>query len=485
MFKVGIDRQFEDDEKMFIPLNIDDVEVDETSYFLSGKKFIIAAVSIIPYTFIFFVIDQIPNIFVFLMFTLIYMIGYSFILRFWVFEEKKQRESMRSLKQNKLSNMSYFWELDKVGNGKKDSGMLYKQTDGVTIQRSYIVELDGGSTVGLNPNAYSEYRTIWQEFFRECYKMGFDVKIYQERKRPELSNILKHYSSELKNNKDTNDMLRQLLQLNIETNYLYSNTDEQRYVAYIEVLNRRIDNLIHFRGILEDILDKTFRKHSIFSDPKILDKVGVDRFFALHYGQTNVNSNGLHMSSGFKDITDFIDVVMIVDRYGKPIPFNIMDDLGLVEEGSRFGKYGTLDKVMEDIEGEQFERDAKIKKSLETKLKELRELRRSEKITYDEYVEKVKEVKEQHKPENVTEDIVKTETQKKRDLREMERLERKEKQEMNRKRREQEKEINDKKWYEKEEQPDKVKVTRKSFSKIRDKDFVDLGVTLDDLFEDN
>ena len=54
MYDVNDDDQFTNQEKMFVPLTIDDLEMESQNYFFSGKKFIIASLSLLPYITIFF-----------------------------------------------------------------------------------------------------------------------------------------------------------------------------------------------------------------------------------------------------------------------------------------------------------------------------------------------------------------------------------------------------------------------------------------------
>lgn len=451
MYEVGDEDQFTNDVKMFVPLTIDDLEMESQNYFFSGTKFIIASLSLLPYITIFFFLDYVPNIQIFIVYTILYLIGYSFVLRFAVFEESRQKEQMRELENNKYSDLTYFWQLDKVGTGERDDGMLYIQSDGFTIRRAYIVEVDSGSTIGVPENAYRNYREVWQKFFRMSYQLGFEVKLYNVRKKPELSESLKKYSLQLQDIE--NEAYRSLMQLNIETNFLYAVSEEQRYVTYIEVINKRVDNLINFKDILQDIIDKTFETDGLFANPKILKKPEVDVMLATYFGQDHVNSRGVHRTNGYKAINEYADVVNIWDSEGKSVPFEIQD---FIETESRKGERGAR-QTIEDLL-KQDERDAerwaeKVSETKDRRIRDLQRKRREELISYNEYEEQMRNIEETLNPETATEfDLLDEKAQQSRLISEQREKEKQDKREQRLREREKQNNPDTRKWYEKEEE---------------------------------
>ena len=451
MYDVSDEDQFTNDEKMFVPLTIDDLEMESQNYFFSGTKFIIASMSLLPYITIFFFLDYVPNIQVFIIYTLLYLFGYTFVLRFAVFEESRQKEQMRELENNKYSDLTYFWQLDKVGTGERDNGMLYIQSDGLTIRRAYIVEVDSGSTIGVPENAYRNYREVWQKFFRMSYQLGFEVKLYNVRKKPELTESLKKYSLQLQDIE--NEAYRSLMQLNIETNFLYAVSEEQRYVTYIEVINRRVDNLINFRDILQDIIDKTFETDGLFANPKILKKPEVDVMLATYFGQDYINSRGVHRTNGYKAINEYADVVNIWDSDGKSVPFELQD---FIEKESRKDEKGTSQTIEDLIQQDQRDQERWVEKVEETKNRRIRELqrkRREELISYDEYEEQMRNIEETLDPETATEFDLLDEKAQKSSLRKARKEQEKQaRREKRRREREQEDNPDTRKWYEKDDE---------------------------------
>ena len=450
MYDVSDDDQFTNNVKMFVPLTIDDLEMESQNYFFSGQKFIIASLSLLPYVAIFFFLDYIPNIQVFIIYTILYLIGYSFVLRFGVFEESRQKKQMLELENNKYSDLAYFWQLDKVGASERDNGMLYIQSDGLTIRRAYIVEVDSGSTIGVPQDAYRNYREVWQRFFRICYQLGFEVKMYNVRKKPELSDSLKKYSLQLQDIE--NEAYRSLMQLNIETNFLYAVSEEQRYITYIEVINKRVDNLINFREILQDAIDKTFETDGLFANPKILNKIGVDNMLATYFGQDRVNSRGVHRTNGYKPISDYAEVINIWDTDGDSVPFELQD---LIEkEARRTEKVSsqTIEGILEEDEKEQAKWEDKVERVKDERIRSLQRRRRDEKITYEEYEEQMEHIERTLKPEVATEfDLLDEKAQRSRLRQKQKEEEKLERRERRRSEKERQEEEDNTKWYEKED----------------------------------
>lgn len=489
MSEINIYDQFESDDKMFVPLTIDDMEVEDTSYFFNGQKLAIAAIGLLPYFIIFFLLDYVTSIMVFVIYTAIYLTLYSFLLRFVVFEEKRQRDEMMAMENNKVSDMSYFWSWDKLGTGKRDDGMVYIQSDGVSLKRGYIIEVDSGSVVGVPEGHYRQYRQTQQDFLRSVSALGMDVKVYNIRKRPELSPALKRYARMLRNLQGTeNEALIKLSQLNIDINFLYSITLDQRYVTYYLLVNKRLENLRNFKGIVQSVVDKTFGSNIAFSNAHILTKPEVDDFLTVYFDQDAVNTSGLHKMNGFKNFSEFCDLVAVIDKEGRQVPVEIFDDIIKPDLGFA-GNISVEELTKRELEKEaQWER--RRIKSYETKEELLMKQRREDKITHKEYTELLESLKHDHLPENFNEFIELSEEgrRKKKQEEERERL----KQERRERARQQKRQTEDtRKWYEREDglEEGAKEVKDRDFSK-QDESNIDWesldergDITLDDLLK--
>lgn len=489
MSEINIYDQFESDDKMFVPLTIDDMEVEDTSYFFNGQKLAIAAIGLLPYFLVFFLLDYVTSIMVFVIYTAIYLTLYSFLLRFVVFEEKRQRDEMMAMENNKVSDMSYFWSWDKLGTGKRDDGMVYIQSDGVSLKRGYIIGVDSGSVVGVPEGHYRQYRQTQQDFLRSVSALGMDVKVYNIRKRPELSPALKRYARMLRDLQGTeNEALIKLSQLNIDINFLYSITLDQRYVTYYVLVNKRLENLRNFKGIVQSVVDKTFGSNIAFSNAHILTKPEVDEFLTVYFDQDAVNTSGLHKMNGFKNFSEFCDLVAVIDKEGRQVPVEIFDDIIKPDLGFA-GNVSVEELTKRELEKEaQWER--RRLKSYETKEELLMKKRREDKITHKEYTELLESLKQEHLPENFNEFIELSEEgrRKKKQDEERERL----KQERRERARQQKRQTEDtRKWYEREDgiEEGAKEVKTRDFSK-QDESNIDWesldergDITLDDLLK--
>lgn len=430
---------FDNDYRMFIPLTIDDMETEKTSYFLTGPKLVILLVSVMPYFLIFFALDYIPDVRIFIIYTVLYLIIYQYIARYFVFEEKTQRLRMESLEKNKQSGVDYFWELERVGNRKTDDGMLYIQSNGITLRRGYIVAVDSGSTVGVPQGNYREFRKTIQEFFRYMSKYKLDVRVYNIQKNPELAPSLKKYAGMLRGIGDK-DALVKLMQLQIDINFVYSVSLDQRYVTYYVITNKSIANLRNFRNMIQDAIDHTFKSNSSFADTRILSKLEVDGFLANYYMQDALDSDGIHKMNGFKEFDEFCELVTIIDSDGNEVPIDLLDEFNEPLVESIY-----LDDLVDKSEKDVIALEKRRVKKLEQGEQSLIKRRRADELTHEEYLKELSELKENLSVENYSEEFEDFEEERKKAEKELER---------NRKREEKKKERlgltseSDEKWYE-------------------------------------
>lgn len=458
---------------MFIPLTIDDMETEKTSYFLTGPKLVILLTAVLPYFFIFFVIDYIPDYRVFIIYTLMYLLFYQYIARYAVFEEKRQRFRMESLEKHKQSGVDFFWELERVGNRKTDNGMLYVQSNGISLKRGYIVEVDSGSIVGVPEGNYREYRRTIQEFYRYLSKFNLDVRVYNIQKRPELSESLKRYAGMLRGLGDKEALVK-LMQLQIDINFVFSVSQNQRYISYYVITNSSISNLRNFRNIIQDAVDHTFDTNASFANSHILNKSEVDAFLANYLMQDAIDSDGIHKMNGFKDFSAFCEIVSLIDDEGNDVPVDLLDEIN----DPIFESMYLDDLIVEDIKEKERKNEMRLRK-LDTAEKELIKQRRADQITHQEYEAKLKETQEFYAPENYDYDFDEEDNEKAIKLAERNRL----REEKNKKKAGLVVEDNEK-WYEKEEQEEQeVKTLASEKTYVSNNYILDIDDEDDD-FED-
>lgn len=389
---------FDDEEKMIIPLSIDDIDASRTSYFFSTKKLVIAFVAIVPYVvLIIFIFSALPSIPIALAFTALYLILYLWIIRTFVIEESVQRDSLHELQDNKFSDPAYFWEIDKTGDNKdKDDGLLYLRQDGITLKRGLVVKFDSGSIVGTPDDFLHNYRETQQLFLRSLYQNKLNFKWYKIQKQPELNKSLIKQSEQLA--ECDNDALRKLLKLQLNAYLRVSMDADQRYVDYIVVTNKDFATLTNFKTVLEDVVNNTLRTNPAFKDVEILNKAGVDDFFSNYYMQDDFDTNAISKSNRSKPFSSYAKVIQIVDRDNEVVDIALVDALN--EQLERDATGYNLDEVFSAEERKEAKLNKRRESEKEQAIKNLRKQRIDDKITHQEYLEKAAEVEEIYSPEN-------------------------------------------------------------------------------------
>lgn len=468
---------FDDEDIMIFPESIDDIEPVKTSYMFTTTKLILMFVGILPLIIAFILILSEFGAIPALAFGTLYLIIYIYLVRLYVIEEPKQRESLNQLEDNKYSDYSFFWDITKVGTSKKDNGLLYLKQDGITLKRAYVVRFDSGSIVGVPEDFLDNYRHTQQAFLRS---LGMSIKWYSIQKKPSMNQSLKYQSKNLKN--IDNPELNKLIKMQLNTYLRYSVDADQRYVNYIVVINDKFETLSSFKQNLEDILNRTLRTNSSFKNVEILDKDGINEFFSTYYMQNNLDVTTIRKSSITKPFSSYAKIVNIVDSDGKAVPVEILDEIN--EQVYKLNQGMTVEKVFSD-DDIQAENKEKIRLRQKERAKsETVILRRENKITFEEYKERMLKIEEEYSPENFILNKDKVEKERKKEQQKQERIA---KREAIRKAKEEAERIANTpkpKWFEKDKVEDNNNdVIYLSDDKVKEQDIV--GDNIDTLLYDD
>lgn len=383
---------FTDDEKMFIPLSVDNVDTGRTGYFFSNKKMIGMFVAILPYIGIMSVLLKVgAGLIPILVVTAMYLVIFAYFLRYWVFEEVRLRKMLREKDENEISQANHFWLIDKVGSGKRDDGLIYYQRDGSTLKRGLVVYFDRGSNVGVPKGHYNQFRKTKMEFMRELYARGLDFQWYDMEKAPEMPKSLIRYADMIDN--EPNDELRMLLKLQVNINSLYTMESDQRYVDYIVITNKRFANMKRFRTLVEDIVQTTLRSNGYIKDAHILNKEEVDQFFRTVLMLDVFNSSYTRKSVDMKPFNQFAKLKRVIDEDGHEVPLEVLDDITLAASGK------TLEDIIKEEERKEEEKESLRKQKHKTDIAAARKSRMKDDITHEEYQEVVKALDEKYDPE--------------------------------------------------------------------------------------
>lgn len=382
-----------DSDIMIFPESIDDINPSKGNYLLSTTKLIFMFIGAIP---LFVISIMILSEFGFIpaiAFISFYLIIYIYLIRLYVLEEPKQRESMYQLEDNKYSDYSFFWDITKVGTDKHDDGLLYLKQDGVSLKRAYVIRFDSGSVVGVPDSFLDNYRESLQEFLRSI-KMS--IKWYSIQKKLSVNESLRNQSKNLSNIE--NDSLNKLIKIQINNYLRFSMDSEQRYVNYILVINNRFETLSSFRTTLEDVLSRTLKKNSSFKNVAILDKKGIDEFFSTYYLQDIVDTSTIRKTSNTKPFTEYANVVRILDENGQDLPMEILDMINTDFEKYNYGT--SVEKEIENSIKQDINKEKIRVRQKEVKRKEIINKRRQNEITFEEYKELLAKLDVDYSEEN-------------------------------------------------------------------------------------
>lgn len=466
---------FDDEDIMIFPESIDDIEPTKTSYMFTTTKLILMFVGILPLIIAFIMILSEFGLIPAVAFGALYLIIYIYLVRMYVIEEPKQRESLNQLEDNKYSDYSFFWDVTKVGTSKKDNGLLYLKQDGITLKRAYVIKFDSGSIVGVPEDFLDNFRHTQQAFLRS---LGMNIKWYSIQKKPSMNQSLKYQSKNLKN--IDNPELNKLIKMQLNTYLRYSVDADQRYVNYIVVINDKFETLSSFKSNLEDILNRTLRTNSSFKNVEILDKDGINEFYATYYMQNNLDVTTIRKTSITKPFSNYASIVNLVDEEGKAVPVEIIDELN--EQVSKLNQGLSVEKLINDVETKEENKETIRIRQKERAKNETVILRRENKITFEEYKDRMAKIEEDYSPDNFILNRDKVEKEQERQRQKEERIAKREQERLAKEEAERIANTPMPKWFE-EGSEDEKEVIHISDKSIEEKDVV--GDNLDTILYDD
>lgn len=466
---------FEDEEIMVFPESIDNIEPSKSNYIFSTTKLILMFVGILPLIVLTILILSefgfVPAITFFGLYFLIYL----FLVRLYVVEEPRQRDSLNQLEDNKVSDYSFFWDVSKVGTSKNDNGLLYLRQDGISLKRAYVVKFDSGSIVGVSPNFLREFRESLQLFLRG---VQMDIKWYSIQKKPSLNKSLKHQSQNLITN--TNQDLNKLIKIQLNNYLRYSMDADQRYVNYIVIINDKFETLSTFKENLEDILNRSLRTNSSFKNVTILEKDELDEFMSTYYMQDLLDITTIRKTSRTKPFSSYANVISVVDKDDRELPMEILDIIN--RDVAKYSGGYKLEQISDRVDKEEANLEKTRVREYENAKKELFRKRSNEDITFEEYKEQLVAIEKNYSKENF---IPNRKEKEKQEAKERRIKERNDKRIADKEFKEEQKRLAnlpEEKWFEKEEYTDDIVDVIDTNTFVENDDLVD---NLDNILEDN
>lgn len=372
---------FKDEEKMYIPMSIDNAETNRTSYFFSNKKVLEMALAILPYFVLMYPLMSggvrlIPLIIV----TVCYGVIYVYFIRFRIIEESRLRDMVNELDKNKMSGLDHFWQINKL----QDNGVIHYVLDPtVGKELGVVVSFDRGSTVGVPVGNFTRYRQTKMLFLRELHKQGFDFTWYELPKRSETPDSLVHYFNLMTTHADED--FRKLLKLQIDINNMFVTDAEQPYVDYILIRNHNFRTLRRFRQVIQDAIDLSLATNGYIMNPRTLNKAEVETFFEDYLLVDSIDANKVRRGVVIKPFEAFAKVTRIIRHDGVDVPLEFIERFDLDADKDYKSVEQILERKAERKEIRLRDIDSRKKKELDI----LRKQRLKDAITNKEYTEKM------------------------------------------------------------------------------------------------
>lgn len=312
---------FDDEQKMYVPLSIDNAATNRSGYFFSNRKVVEMALAVMPYFFLMYpMMSGGARLFPMLIVTICFGVVYIYFFRFRILEENRLRSMVNELDKNKISGLDHFWQINKL----QDNGVIHYVLDAsVGKELGIVVAFDRGSTVGVPKGNFTRFRQTKMQFLRELHLQGFDYTWYELPKRSETPNSLINYFNLMSTHQ--NEDFRKLLKLQIDINNLFVTDAEQPYVDYILIRNHNFRTLRRFRQIIQDVMDLSLATNGYILNPRILNKTEVEAFFEDYLMVDSIDANKVRRGVIVKPFDEFGKVTRIVRHDGVDVPIEFIE----------------------------------------------------------------------------------------------------------------------------------------------------------------
>lgn len=375
------------DRKVFVPMSIDQNSTSRVGYFFSPFKSVVMVgsfVPIIPFTFYAYSTSN-DNWLVFAVSAVIYLIIYSFILRFIVFEERRLKKMLKNLEEHKISKSDYFWGIDEIDN---DGVIHYRYNVG--LKKAVIVKVCRGSTVGKGDNFESDYSDSNLKFVRGLLQGKFEFMRYSRLETRELPPGLKDYIRRLEKIED--EAQRTVMRMNIDTMSTFVKDNKKVISDYYVIYNTDVRLMKTFRLLIRDLIISSFGQEVYFKGTHILDVDEVVQFIAETLNVKTVNRRG-YFDNIDAEFEDYGEVFRLIDSDGEELNVDFGDTFGRDGYVLR-GKVGrSIDDLEKDLDRVS-ERENQRKKYREEQLRkqeERKNLRNKNNTSDNEIVDTQKE----------------------------------------------------------------------------------------------
>lgn len=348
------------EDKVFIPLSIESTSVKRQNYFTSGSKGLVLVLSIVP---AFIWIPYLTSltkgsIWGMIAGTLSYLIVFSFVLRFAIFEEPRFRQIFYSLNENKVSSYKYFWGIDRID----DSGIIHYSYEGKnTIRKAFVIKLIRGNIVGKGPSYSVNFRETMRRL--KSFALSKEVTI-EEIQLPSNKGTPENIKNMYRNvKKIKNAKAKELAQDHVNNIAFMARHSQQLETVYLVII---FEDALKFK-FMESIskqLVSIAKNSGHFKIAKQIEKHEVENFIEDYLAIRGIKS--FEFPSNIKPFKDYCTVEKLYDKEGNEEWFDketIYEQI-INYKGAKFGKLVEEEQTIEsEIEEELARADKKAKKA--------------------------------------------------------------------------------------------------------------------------
>jgi len=351
------------DDKVFIPLSIESTSVKRQNYFTSGSKGLILVLSIVP---AFIWIPYLTSltkgsIMGMILGTLSYLIVFSFVLRFTIFEEGRFRQIFYSLNENKVSSYKYFWGIDRID----DNGIIHYSYEGKdSIRKAFVIKLIRGNIVGKGSSYARDFRETMRKIKSFILGKGVIVEEIQLSSNKGTPENIKHMYRNVK--KIKNQKAKELAQDHVNNIAFMARHSKQLETVYLVII---FEDALKFKFMesMSQTIVSIAKSSGFFKIAKQIEKYEVENFIEDYLAIRGIKS--FEFPSEIKPFDNYCTVESLYDSDGNEEWFDKELIYKQIKEykGTKFGKLveeeqNIENEISEEMKKEEAKQSKKAKK---------------------------------------------------------------------------------------------------------------------------
>lgn len=355
---------YQNEDKMFNPLNVESTDVKRRSYWDSDKNGFILVGLIIAYIVIMmFMLKMLSAAGVSFKTQLLLGIGITLFyllvptqlaVRKFIIQENRLREVMRTLEMNRKSGIGLFSGIDTIGyKGENSNGLIKYDRDIFGYKRGVIVGFDKSSIIDIPEGFYTNYRETIAEFYRATHNLGMDVYKIELRRRPYISEQLRYERTLIRKVTEEDPVRATFHGMQLQAKIAQELGMDTRYMEYYMVTKKDYKIAIKMKELVDKVISETLGTNGYIVDPHILTFREIEDLVNDYYLVDGINIGTIKKTVEAEDFGEMVEIT------------------GIFEEGNRRISDERFKEVVEDFEEEsQLEADVSKEEEAASKLEE-------------------------------------------------------------------------------------------------------------------